>query len=173
MNAKFESVEDDAGKITRYVRHANGGGLVAPGAVVAENASIGTMTYVEQGARIGAGAIIGANSWIGRDAEIGSSATVGANVRVGRGAVVGSRSKVGSHSRIGSGVLIGSGVQITDDTLIPDGGAVTLRRSAAPAATQPGTQQGDPAAEAPPATIGLQGEGQQEQSQQDPRRLAA
>jgi hypothetical protein len=27
MNAKFVSVEDDAGKVTRYARHANGGGL--------------------------------------------------------------------------------------------------------------------------------------------------
>ena len=44
MNAKFVSVEDDAGKVTRYVRHANGGGLVAPGASVPETTRIGPMT---------------------------------------------------------------------------------------------------------------------------------
>jgi hypothetical protein len=66
MNAKFVSVEDDAGKVTRYARHANGGGLVAPGAVVADSARIGPMTYVEHGAQIGSGS--------GLDMEAGSTA---------------------------------------------------------------------------------------------------
>jgi UDP-3-O-[3-hydroxymyristoyl] glucosamine N-acyltransferase len=126
MNAKFVSVEDDAGKVTRYARHANGGGLIAPGATVAGSASIGPMTYVEYGARIGSGCRIGHGSWIDRDATIGDRTVIGDGVRIGRGTVVGSRVHIGSHSRIGSGVLIEHGVHLHADTTVPDGGHVPL-----------------------------------------------
>ena len=124
MNAKYVSVEDDAGKVTRYVRHANGGGLAAPGAFVADTARIGPMTYVEQGARIGPGCRIGHGSWIDRDATIGDRAVIGDGVRIGRGTVIGSRVHIGSHSRIGSSVLIEHGVHLHADSVVPDGSHV-------------------------------------------------
>ena len=130
MNAKYVSVEDDAGKVTRYVRHANGGGLTAPGASVAESARIGPMTYVEYGARIGSGCRIGHGSWIDRGATIGDRAVIGDGVRIGRGTVIGNRVHIGSHSRIGSGVLIEHGVHLDADCAVPDGGHVPLRSTA-------------------------------------------
>ena len=130
MNAKYVSVEDDAGKVTRYVRHANGGGLIAPGASAAESARIGPMTYVEYGARIGAGCRIGHGSWIDRDATIGDRAVIGDGVRIGRGTVIGNRVHIGSHSRIGSSVLIEHGVHLHADSAVPDGGHVPLGSTA-------------------------------------------
>lgn len=124
MNAKFVSVEDDAGKVTRYVRHANGGGFIAPGAVVAESARIGAMTYVESGARIGPGCRIGHGSWIDRDATVGERTVIGDGVRIGRGTVVGSRVRIGSHSRIGSSALIEQAARVEADTTVPNGGQV-------------------------------------------------
>lgn len=126
MNAKFVSVEDDAGKVTRYARHGNGGGLIAPGATAAESSHIGPMTYVEYGARIGSGCRIGHGSWIDRDATIGDRAVIGDGVRIGRGAVIGNRVHIGSHSRIGSSVLIEHGVHLHADSRVPDGGQVLL-----------------------------------------------
>jgi UDP-3-O-[3-hydroxymyristoyl] glucosamine N-acyltransferase len=130
MNAKFVSVEDDAGKVTRYARHPNGGGLVAPGAKVAESSHIGPMTYVEYGARVGSGCRIGHGSWIDRDATIGDRAVIGDGVRIGRGTVIGNRVHIGSHSRIGSSVLIEPGVHLHADSAVPDGGQVPLASKA-------------------------------------------
>lgn len=132
MNAKFVSVEDDAGKVTRYARHANGGGLIAPGAVVAESARIGAMTYVESGARIGPGCRIGHGSWVDRDATVGERTVVGDGVRIGRGAVVGNRVHIGSHSRIGSRALIEHGAHLEADATVPDGGQVSASQAKRP-----------------------------------------
>lgn len=126
MNAKFVSVEDDAGKVTRYARHDNGGGLIAPGAVVAENARIGRMTYVEPGAQVGDDCLIGHGSWIDRDVRIGERTVIGDGVYIGRGTVIGNRVHIGSHSRIGSSVLIGHGTHLEGDTTVSDGGEVLL-----------------------------------------------
>ena len=126
MNAKFVSVEDDAGKVTRYVRHDNGGGLIAPGAIVAESARIGRMTYVEHGAQVGAGCLIGHGSWIDRDARIGDRTVIGDGVHIGRGTVIGNRVHIGSHSRIGSSALIAHGTHLEADATVPDGGEVLL-----------------------------------------------
>jgi hypothetical protein len=45
--------EDDNGQVVRYVRHANGGGLVSPGARVHEAAMVASTAYVEAGAQVG------------------------------------------------------------------------------------------------------------------------
>jgi len=124
MTAKFVSVEDDAGKVTRYARHDNGGGLIAPGARVADSARIGPMTYIEHGAQVGAGCRIGHGSWIDRDATIGDRTVIGDGVRIGRGTVIGNRVNIGSHSRIGSSVLIEHGVHLDSDSTVPDGSEV-------------------------------------------------
>ena len=125
MNRKFESVEDDAGKVTRYLRHSNGGGLVAPGAYVAENARVGSMTYVEPGAYIGSGSRVGHGSWIDREARVGDRTVIGDGVYVGHGTVIGNRVHIGSHSRIGAGALIGHGTRLHADTTVPESGRVT------------------------------------------------
>lgn len=142
MTAKFVSVEDDAGRVTRYARHANGHGLIAPGATVAESARVGPMTYVEHGAHIGAGCRIGHGSWIDKDAVIGERAVIGDGVRIGRGTVIGKRVSIGSHSRIGSGVLIEHGVHLEADTAVADGGRVTLASRAAVGAHRHGKDRG-------------------------------
>ncbi|HET7138696.1 MAG TPA: transferase [Arthrobacter sp.] len=121
MSRQFESVEDDAGGVVRYRRHANGGGFVGRGAVVPESARLGSMTYVEPEARIGAGARIGRGSWIDRRAQVGERTVIGDGVRVGHGAVIGNRVHIGSHSRIGAGAVIGHGASLAADSTVPDG----------------------------------------------------
>jgi UDP-3-O-[3-hydroxymyristoyl] glucosamine N-acyltransferase len=129
MSRKFESVEDDAGKVTRYLRHPNGGGLVGPGADVAESARIGSMTYVEPGAHIGPGSRVGHGSWIDREARVGDRTVIGDGVYVGHGTVIGNRVHIGSHSRIGAGALIGHGSHVHADTTVPERGRVTAETS--------------------------------------------
>ncbi|WP_457965107.1 transferase [Arthrobacter sp. D1-29] len=140
MSRKFESVEDDAGKVTRYLRHPNGGGFVGPGADVAESARIGSMTYVEPGAQVGPGARVGRGSWIDREAKVGDRTVIGDGVYVGHGSVIGSRVHIGSHSRIGAGALIGHGSHVHADTTVPERGRVVAeasRRRRGPAGKRP------------------------------------
>ena len=73
MTRQVESVEDDAGAVVYYHRHENGGGLVGRGAVVADSARLGPMTYVEPHARIGACTRVGHGSWIDRQVQVGGA----------------------------------------------------------------------------------------------------
>lgn len=125
MSRKIESVEDDAGKVTRYRRHPNGGGLVGPGAEVEDTSFIGSTTYVEAGACVGSGCRIGHGSWIDRRAKIGDRTFIGDGVYVGPETVLGSKVHIGSHSRIGAGARIGHGAKLDADTRVPDGGVVS------------------------------------------------
>ncbi len=124
MSTKFESVEDDAGRVTRYRRHPNGGGYVGPGAEVADTARIGAMAYVEPGATVGSGARVGEGSWIDRRAKVGARTVIGDAVHVGHDTVIGNRVHIGSHSRIGMGAVIGHGIHLPADSRVPDGGRV-------------------------------------------------
>lgn len=126
MSRKIEAVEDDAGKVTRYRRHPNGGGLVGPGAEVQETSFVGSTTYVEAGACVGSGCRIGHGSWIDRRAKIGDRTFIGDGVYVGPETVLGNRVRVGSHSRIGAGAKIGHGATLDGDTRVPDGGVVSV-----------------------------------------------
>jgi UDP-3-O-[3-hydroxymyristoyl] glucosamine N-acyltransferase len=128
MSRKIEVVEDDAGKVTKYRRHPNGGGLVGPGAEVEESSFIGATTYIEAGARVGSGCRIGQGSWIDSQAWIGDLVFIGDNVYVGRGTVLGNRVRVGSHSRIGAGARIGHGAQLHGDTIVRDGGHIAAAK---------------------------------------------
>ena len=129
MSRKIESVEDDAGRVTKYRRHPNGGGLVGPGAGVDESSAIGAMTYVEAGARVGSGCRIGRRGWIDKQAVIGDLVFIGDDVYVGRGAIVGNRARIGSNSRIGAGALIGRGARLHGDTTVPEGARVAPAES--------------------------------------------
>jgi tetrahydrodipicolinate N-succinyltransferase len=125
MRNTIESVEDDAGNVVTYRRHANGGGLVGRGAKVGTTSVIGSATYVEAGARVGSGCRIGSGSWIDRKAHIGDHAVIGDAVYVGPGAVLGNRVRIGSHSRIGARAQIGDGVRLHADSTVPEGGHVS------------------------------------------------
>ena len=83
MTRQVESFEDDSGGVVYYHRHQNGGGYVGRGAVVADSARLGLMTYVEPRARIGAGVRVGHGSWIDRQAQVGERTIIGDAVRVG------------------------------------------------------------------------------------------
>src|SRR5665647_2899802 len=61
--------EDDNGRVVRYVRHANGGGLVSPLARVHEAAMVASTAYVEAGAQVGDRSRIGAGSWLDRGVD--------------------------------------------------------------------------------------------------------
>ncbi|QCO96447.1 transferase [Arthrobacter sp. 24S4-2] len=132
MSRKIETVEDDAGKVTTYHRHPNGGGLIGRGADVDDTSFISATSYVEAGAWVGSGCRVGGGSWIDRKARIGHRAVIGEAVYVGPGAVVGNRAHVGSHSRIGAGAVIGHGVHLHGDTTVSPGSHI-LSRSKPPA----------------------------------------
>jgi UDP-3-O-[3-hydroxymyristoyl] glucosamine N-acyltransferase len=121
MSRKIETVEDDAGKVTTYHRHPNGGGLIGRGADVDDTSFISATSYVEAGAWVGSGCSVGGGSWIDRKARIGHRAVIGEAVYVGPGAVVGNRAYIGSHSRIGAGAVIGHGVHLHGDTTVSQG----------------------------------------------------
>jgi UDP-3-O-[3-hydroxymyristoyl] glucosamine N-acyltransferase len=121
MRRNIEVVEDDAGRITAYHRHPNGGGLLGPRVLAEESSYIGATTYVEAAARIGAGCRIGRGGWIDGHAVVGDHVVIGDDVYVGRGAAVGSRARIGSHSRIGAGARIGHGVRLHGDSVVPAG----------------------------------------------------
>src|SRR5665647_405717 len=75
--------EDDNGQVVRYVRHANGGGLVSPRAWVHEGAMVASTAYVEAGAQVGDRSRIGAGSWLDHDVIVGEDVVVAANVHLG------------------------------------------------------------------------------------------
>ena len=128
MTRKIETVEDDAGKVTTYRRHPNGGGLLGPGAHADETSFIAASTYVEAGARLGSGCRVGRGSWIDRHAVVGDHVFIGDDVYVGRGTAVGDRVHIGSHSRIGAGALIGFGIRLHGDSAVPDGAHIADAR---------------------------------------------
>ena len=95
----WEEVETDSGEVSRYRRHVNGRGFVAPGAQVDATVFLDERSYVEKDARVGARAFIGAGSWVENGATVGVGAFIGANVRVGSGARIGAGARLGPLSR--------------------------------------------------------------------------
>ena len=66
--------EADNGEVVRYVRHANGGGLVSPQARVDQDAYVAANAYVEAGAHVGARTRVGAGSWLDSGVVVGADA---------------------------------------------------------------------------------------------------
>lgn len=124
MSNTIESVEDDAGNVITYRRHANGGGLIGRGAKADDTSFISSTTYVEAGACVGSGCRIGAGSWIDHRARIGNDVVIGDAVYVGQGATVGNSVHIGSHSRIGARAQIDDGVHLHGDTTVTEGGVI-------------------------------------------------
>lgn len=105
--------------------------LVAPGAKVAENVSIGAYAVVEDGVEIGAGTMIEAFCFLGRGSRVGQDCRLHPRVTLYPGARLGNRVEVHSGAVIGGdgfGYVFGEGrywkfpqigsVQIGDDVEI-------------------------------------------------------
>ena len=61
---RYEELETEDGKVVRYQRHENGGGLVAKGAMVDPTAYVADSAWVDPGAVVEAGASVGKYAWI-------------------------------------------------------------------------------------------------------------
>ncbi|MEO6142838.1 MAG: transferase [Dermatophilaceae bacterium] len=127
MAASLE-FEDDNGKVVRYVRHANGGGLVSPHARVHEAAMVASTAYVEAGARVGDRSRIGAGSWLDYDVIVGEDVVVAGNVHLGQRTRAEDGTWIGTGARVGSDVVIRRGARVEPDAVVPDA-VVVLRRA--------------------------------------------
>src|SRR5665647_516322 len=103
--------EDDNGQVVRYVRHANGGGLVSPRARVHEAAMVASTAYVEAGAQMGDRSRIGAGSCLDHDVIVGEDVVVAANVHLGPRTRAEDGTWIGTGARVGSDVVIGRGAR--------------------------------------------------------------
>src|ERR1035437_899394 len=121
MAARVE-FEDDNGRVVRYVRHANGGGLVSPGARVASTA------YVEAGAQVGDRSRIGAGSWLDLDVIVGEDVVVAGNVHLGPRTRWEDGTWIGTGARGGADAVIGRGARVAPAGVVRD--AVVVRRRA-------------------------------------------
>lgn len=86
--------------------------LVAPGAKLAANVSVGPYAVIESGAQIGAGTAIGAFCFVGHGARIGENCRLHPRVTLYDGARLGDRVEVHSGAVIGSdgfGYVFGEG----------------------------------------------------------------
>jgi UDP-3-O-[3-hydroxymyristoyl] glucosamine N-acyltransferase len=105
--------------------------VVAPGAAIADSASVGPYAVIEDGVRIGAGSHIGAFCFIGRGARVGEQCLLHPRVTLYAGVQIGNRVEIHSGAVIGAdgfGYVYGEGrhwkfpqiggVQIGDDVEI-------------------------------------------------------
>ena len=128
--AAIVEFEDEDGRVVRYVRHGNGGGLVSPRARVHEGASVAPTAYVEAGAQVGDRSRIGAGSWLDHDVRVGQGVVVAGNVHLGPRSRAEDGSWIGTGARVGSDAVIGRGARVLPDAVVPDG-AVVRRRAGA------------------------------------------
>ena len=119
--------EDDNGQVVRYVRHANGGGLVSPRARVHEAAMVASTAYVEAGVQVGDRSRIGAGSWLDHDVIVGEDVVIAANVHLGPRTRAEDGTWIGTGARIGSGVVIARGARVSPDGVVRDAAVVRRR----------------------------------------------
>jgi UDP-3-O-[3-hydroxymyristoyl] glucosamine N-acyltransferase len=127
--AETVEFEDDNGQVVRYVRHANGGGLVSPQARVHEAAIVASTAYVEAGAHVGDRSRIGAGCWLDHDVIVGEDVVVAGNVYLGPRTRAEDGTWIGTGARVGSDVVIASGARVARDAVVRD--ATVVRRRAA------------------------------------------
>lgn len=118
--------EDDNGQVVRYVRHANGGGLVSPRAQVHEAAVVAATAYVEAGVQVGDRSRIGAGSWLDHDVIVGKDVVVAGNVHLGPRTRAEDGTWIGTGARVGSDVVIERGARVAPDAVVRD--SVVVRR---------------------------------------------
>ncbi len=117
---RYEELETEDGKVVRYQRHENGGGLVAKGAKVDPTAYVADSAWVDPGAVVEAGASVGRYVWIEPGAVVQERARLGSHVHVGRDAVVGSgcrlgvRVDVGAHAQLDARLVVEPEARIAD-----------------------------------------------------------
>jgi len=119
--------ENDNGQVVRYVRHANGGGLVSPQARVQEAAMVASTAYVEAGAQVGDRSRIGAWSWLDHDVIVGTDVVVAANVHLGPRTRAEDGTWIGTGARVGSDVVIERGARVAPDAVVRDAAIVHRR----------------------------------------------
>jgi UDP-3-O-[3-hydroxymyristoyl] glucosamine N-acyltransferase len=119
--------EDDSGQVVRYVRHANGGGLVSPKARVHEAAVVASTAYVEAGAQVGDRSRIGAGSWLDRDVIVGKDVVVAGNVHLGPRTRAEDGTWIGTGARVGCDVVIRPGARVEPDAVVRDAAVVRRR----------------------------------------------
>ena len=119
--------EDDNRQVVRYVRHANGGGLVSPRAWVHEAAMVASTAYVETGARVGDRSRIGAGSWLDHDVIVGEDVVVAANVHLGTCTRAEDGTWIGAGARVWSDVVIARGARVAPDAVVRDAAVVRRR----------------------------------------------
>jgi len=119
--------EDDNGQVVRYVRHANGGGLVSPRARVHEAAMVASTAYVEAGAQMGDRSRIGAGSWLDHDVIVGEDVVVAGNVHLGPRTRAEDGTWIGTGARVGSDVVIRRGARVAPDAVVRDAAVVRRR----------------------------------------------
>ena len=119
--------EDDNGQVVRYVRHANGGGLISPRARVHEAAMVASTAYVEAGAQVGDRSRIGAGSWLDHDVIVGKDVVVAGNVHLGPRTRAEDGTWIGTGARVGSDVIIRRGARVAPDTVVRDAAVVRRR----------------------------------------------
>jgi len=76
--------------------------VIAPGARLASNASVGAHAVLEEGVMVGAGVLIGAGVFLGRDVQVGAESILHPRVTVYPGARIGNRVVIHAGSVIGS-----------------------------------------------------------------------
>jgi len=119
--------EDDNGEVVRYVRHANGGGLVSPRARVHEAAMVASTAYVEAGVQVGDRSRIGAGSWLDHDVIVGKDVVVAGNVHLGQRTRAEDGTWIGTGARVGSDVVIERGARVAPDAVVRDAAVVRRR----------------------------------------------
>ncbi|KSW14022.1 transferase [Cellulomonas sp. B6] len=121
---RYEELETEDGKVVRYQRHENGGGLVAKGARVHESAFVADSAWVDPGAVVEAGASVGRFCWIEPGAVVSERARLGSHVHVGRDAVVGRGARLGARVDVGAGAQLDAALVVEPEARIADGAHV-------------------------------------------------
>ena len=89
-----------------------GGCVVAAGAVIHPNSTVGSHCY------------LGPHSLVDRDAQVGAGAWVSAGATVGTGGSIGARSVLGQNAGVGRKAVVGDGVEVGMLEAVPAGGEV-------------------------------------------------
>jgi len=121
---RYEELETEDGKVVRYQRHENGGGLVARGAKVDATAYVADSAWVDPGGVVEAGASVGKFCWVEPGAVVQERARLGSHVHVGRDAVVGRGARLGTRVDVGADARLDAGLVVEPEARIAEGAHV-------------------------------------------------
>ena len=124
MKRRYEELETEDGKVVRYQRHENGGGLVAKSAQVDATAYVADSAWVDPNAVVEAGASVGKFCWVEPGAVVHARARLGSHVHIGREAVVGRGARLGVRVDVGAKARLDAGLVVEPEAKIPEGAHV-------------------------------------------------